>query len=306
MPSNMIDAGVNSLSDCHSAARRHAGSGLNSRVSMARLSTAGRTCCSRLPRSGDRTKLRLEVASPSVGCAASRAFLIAALLIPLDDARARAGTGVGPRRSCRSSWSGMRLRSARRRPKYAPSWSRIAKVAPGHVLTALAASAWVERRGGGYAVELKTEHEGQRGQRALSAADCKTLVRTVTLVIALAFGEGRGGGRGGRGERNRSGTGAGATEPEHGTGLGHGQGHGQGHGLGIRAGLGTGIRAGRGLGLGIGVRTRNRILPSPRGPRSPSFSPSEPALNSASFLPRPSPPQRASSSSRRLLRSDCA
>ena len=67
---------------------------------------------------------------------------------------------------------------------------RIAKVAQGYALTPLTASGWVERKAGSYAVELKTEHDGQRGERALSAPDCKTLVRTVTLVIALAFGEG--------------------------------------------------------------------------------------------------------------------
>jgi hypothetical protein len=67
---------------------------------------------------------------------------------------------------------------------------RIARVRPGFSLTPLGARAVVERRGAGYATALHTEHAGQAGERALEAADCDTLVRTVTLVLALAFGAG--------------------------------------------------------------------------------------------------------------------
>ncbi|HKP61473.1 MAG TPA: hypothetical protein VJV78_32310, partial [Polyangiales bacterium] len=37
---------------------------------------------------------------------------------------------------------------------------------------------------------LHTEHAGLQGTRQLTAADCPTLVRSVTLVLALAFGAG--------------------------------------------------------------------------------------------------------------------
>jgi hypothetical protein len=67
---------------------------------------------------------------------------------------------------------------------------RIARVRPGFSLTPLRARATVERRGGGYATTLYTEHEGQAGERALQGADCAALARAVTLVLALAFGAG--------------------------------------------------------------------------------------------------------------------
>jgi hypothetical protein len=54
----------------------------------------------------------------------------------------------------------------------------------------LAANALVQRRGASYHVTLQTEHEGRRGARTLEASECRTLVRTVTLVLALAFGAG--------------------------------------------------------------------------------------------------------------------
>ena len=67
---------------------------------------------------------------------------------------------------------------------------RIARVRPGFGLAKLAAQARVERQGSGYAVRLTTQHEGQAGERRLEAADCATLVRTLTLVLAIAFGKG--------------------------------------------------------------------------------------------------------------------
>jgi hypothetical protein len=66
----------------------------------------------------------------------------------------------------------------------------IARARPGLALTPLRASADVEKRGATYALELHTEHAGERGERQLEAADCKTLVRTLTLVMALAYGAG--------------------------------------------------------------------------------------------------------------------
>lgn len=67
---------------------------------------------------------------------------------------------------------------------------RIARARPGLALTPLYASADVEKHGATYALELQTEHAGERGERQLEAADCKTLVRTLTLVMALAYGAG--------------------------------------------------------------------------------------------------------------------
>jgi hypothetical protein len=67
---------------------------------------------------------------------------------------------------------------------------RIARARPGFALTPLRASAEVEKRGATYALELHTEHAGERGERQLDAADCSTLVRTLTLVLALAYGAG--------------------------------------------------------------------------------------------------------------------
>jgi hypothetical protein len=67
---------------------------------------------------------------------------------------------------------------------------RIARVRPGFTLTALSAQAEVEHRGGGYALRLRTEHDGLAGERRLQAADCRALVRTLTLILALAFGTG--------------------------------------------------------------------------------------------------------------------
>jgi len=67
---------------------------------------------------------------------------------------------------------------------------RIARARPGYALPALTARARVERGGAGYAATLVTEHEGELGERQLDAADCPTLVKSVTLVLALAFGRG--------------------------------------------------------------------------------------------------------------------
>lgn len=68
--------------------------------------------------------------------------------------------------------------------------ARIASAAPGEDLRPLAARITVARGAGRYTAQLRTEHEGLVGERTLEAADCKTLVRSVTLVLALAFGRG--------------------------------------------------------------------------------------------------------------------
>ena len=114
---------------------------------------------------------------------------------------------------------------------------RIARVGPGYTLTPLVASARVERKAGHYGVELKTEHEGQRGQRGLSAADCRTLVRTVTLVLALAFGEG--------------------VEVEEGMGSGTGTGTAAEHEY-TSTSTSTGTGTGTGTGSELDSETRNR------------------------------------------------
>jgi hypothetical protein len=67
---------------------------------------------------------------------------------------------------------------------------RIARVRPGFGLTLLMAQAEVEHHGAQYTTTLYTEQAGQKGERRLEALDCKTLARTVTLVLALAFGAG--------------------------------------------------------------------------------------------------------------------
>jgi hypothetical protein len=68
--------------------------------------------------------------------------------------------------------------------------ARIAHARPGSVLTPLSASVEVQRRGTAYALTLQTAHAGEHGERQLEAADCKTLVRTLTLILALSYGAG--------------------------------------------------------------------------------------------------------------------
>ena len=67
---------------------------------------------------------------------------------------------------------------------------RIARVRPDFVLTPLSARAQIAHERGEYTLHLQTRHDGLDGDRELHAADCATLVRTLTLVLALAFGEG--------------------------------------------------------------------------------------------------------------------
>lgn len=67
---------------------------------------------------------------------------------------------------------------------------RIARARPGTVLSPLWARAVVTLRGRSYHTVLQTAQSGQRGERELEAADCATLLRTVTLVLALTFGAG--------------------------------------------------------------------------------------------------------------------
>jgi hypothetical protein len=141
---------------------------------------------------------------------------------------------------------------------------RIARVRPGLQLTKLAARAEVERRGAGFAVALYTEHEGESGERRLEAADCRTLVRTVTLVLALAFGAGvevaeeesaagGDGGRDGNGNGNGNGDGIGSGVGNgNGDGVGSGVGNGNGNGNGNGDGDGDGDGVGNGNGVGSG------------------------------------------------------
>jgi hypothetical protein len=68
--------------------------------------------------------------------------------------------------------------------------SRIANVRSGLTLRPLVARIQVIRRANTYTAALHTEHEGRSGQRQLEATNCRTLVRSVTLVLALAFGAG--------------------------------------------------------------------------------------------------------------------
>ena len=68
--------------------------------------------------------------------------------------------------------------------------ARIARARPGSLLTPLGARAEVERRGTTYLLTLQTDHSGEHGERRLEAADCKTLVRTLTLILALTYGAG--------------------------------------------------------------------------------------------------------------------
>jgi hypothetical protein len=54
----------------------------------------------------------------------------------------------------------------------------------------LAARGRIEKQGELYRLHLRTERNGEKGERALSAPECRALEREVTLVLALAFGEG--------------------------------------------------------------------------------------------------------------------
>lgn len=67
---------------------------------------------------------------------------------------------------------------------------RIAPAPSGEALKPLAANVVITQESGRYHAQLHTEQEGRTGERALQAEDCKTLVRSITLVLALAFGRG--------------------------------------------------------------------------------------------------------------------
>jgi hypothetical protein len=67
---------------------------------------------------------------------------------------------------------------------------RIAHGRPGMVLPPLKARAQVVANGPSYRLTLQTLQDGRRGERRFEAADCLTLLRTVTLVLALSFGAG--------------------------------------------------------------------------------------------------------------------
>jgi hypothetical protein len=68
--------------------------------------------------------------------------------------------------------------------------ARIAHARPGHVLEPLRADGRVRRDHRRYVLEVHTEHQGQAGERRVEAKDCRTLVRTLTLILALTFGAG--------------------------------------------------------------------------------------------------------------------
>lgn len=68
--------------------------------------------------------------------------------------------------------------------------ARIARARSGHTLEPLAARVYVSTAGRRYRALLQTDHGGQWGERTLTAADCQTLLKSVTLVLALTFGAG--------------------------------------------------------------------------------------------------------------------
>lgn len=67
---------------------------------------------------------------------------------------------------------------------------RIARVRPGRTVAHLTAQGRIEKTDNAYRLSLRTEQNGEAGERTLVAGDCRTLEREVTLVLALAFGEG--------------------------------------------------------------------------------------------------------------------
>jgi hypothetical protein len=67
---------------------------------------------------------------------------------------------------------------------------RIARVRPGRSIARLAAQGRIDKRGETYVLHLRTERNGQLGERSLVASECRSLGREVTLVLAVAFGEG--------------------------------------------------------------------------------------------------------------------
>jgi hypothetical protein len=67
---------------------------------------------------------------------------------------------------------------------------RIAHARPGLTLEPLRANAEVTLTHKRYVLNVVTEHQGQRGERRVEARDCKTVVRTLTLILALTFGAG--------------------------------------------------------------------------------------------------------------------
>jgi hypothetical protein len=67
---------------------------------------------------------------------------------------------------------------------------RIARVRPGRSIARLSARGRIDKAGDSYRLTLHTERNGQTGERSLSAKECRSLEREVTLVLAVAFGEG--------------------------------------------------------------------------------------------------------------------
>jgi hypothetical protein len=68
--------------------------------------------------------------------------------------------------------------------------AKIARVRPGRSVARLSAQGRIDKRGATYVLHLRTERNGQIGERSLAASECRSLAREVTLVLAVAFGEG--------------------------------------------------------------------------------------------------------------------
>jgi hypothetical protein len=68
--------------------------------------------------------------------------------------------------------------------------AKIARVRAGRSVARLAAQGRIDKRGATYVLHLRTERNGQIGERSLAASECRSLAREVTLVLAVAFGEG--------------------------------------------------------------------------------------------------------------------
>jgi hypothetical protein len=108
-----------------------------------------------------------------------------------------AGAVIASARDARAEGQEIDLRLELQSPPECPSAetiraevSRITRVREGRVPPRLVARGKIDKDGERYRLRLRTEVGGRAGERALSAGDCKTLGREITLLLALAFGEG--------------------------------------------------------------------------------------------------------------------